>query len=402
MDQPQLLMSGIAFGESPRWHSDRLWFADWAAEELIAVDLRGDSEVVAHVASFPFCIDWLPSGELLVVSAAQRQLLKRELDGTFSTYADLKPISDKGWNEIVVDGRANAYVNGGGFDLMAGEPFAPGLVVLVTPDHVVRQVADEIAFPNGMAVTPDNSTLIVAESYAGRLTAFEIADDGTLSNRRVWAELGKAAPDGDLHRRIRRGVVRGRAVPALCAGRGGWRAARRDRARSRLLLVHARRRDRTDAIHGRPRMARLGRGRGRAADWAAADGRGARTWRRLAGALPRLECMSPGHVARSIDNAASRVPGLRRLPVLKLIAIAQVGLLARDHLLRLSPGERRRVLALVRKAHGRPSTLTASERDELALLVIKLEPRLLAGQAFNHLSPVPVPQWVVRGRRKRR
>jgi hypothetical protein len=112
--------------------------------------------------------------------------------------------------------------------------------------------------------------------------------------------------------------------------------------------------------------------------------------------------MGPGLVARSIDNAASHIPGLRRLPVLKLIAIAQVGMLARHHMLRLSPDERRRLFALVRKAHGRPSMLSASERDELSLLVIKLEPRLLAGQAFNHLSPVPVPQWVVRGRRKRR
>ena len=112
--------------------------------------------------------------------------------------------------------------------------------------------------------------------------------------------------------------------------------------------------------------------------------------------------MGPGLVARSIDNAASHVPGLRRIPVLKLLAVAQVGLLARDHVLRLTPDERRRLLALMRKARGRPSTLSAAERGQLALLVIKLEPRLLAGQAFNQLSPVPVPQWVIRGRRKRR
>lgn len=196
MDQPQLLMTGIAFGESPRWHDDRLWFADWSAEELIAVDLSGRSEVVARVHSFPFCLDWLPSGELLIVSGAERRLLKLERDQAFSTYADLKPISDKGWNEIVIDGRANAYVNGGGFDLKAGEPFAPGVIALVTPDGVARQVADGIAFPNGMAVMPDNSTLVVAESYAARLTAFEIGADGALFNRRVWAELSGAAPDG--------------------------------------------------------------------------------------------------------------------------------------------------------------------------------------------------------------
>jgi sugar lactone lactonase YvrE len=196
MDRPQLLMSGIAFGESPRWHKGRLWFADWSAEELIAVDLSGRSEVIARVQSFPFCIDRLPSGELVVVSAARRKLLKLEPDGSFSTYADLKPISDKPWNEIVIDGRANSYVNGGGFDFQAGEPFAPGVIALVTPDGVARQVADGIAFPNGIAVSPDNSTLIVAESYAARLTAFEITADGSLTDRRVWADLGEAAPDG--------------------------------------------------------------------------------------------------------------------------------------------------------------------------------------------------------------
>jgi sugar lactone lactonase YvrE len=189
-------MGEIAFGESPRWHEERLWFCDWSAEELIAVDLDGGHEVVARIASFPFCIDWLPDGRLLVVSARERRILRREADGSFVTHADLRGVCDKGWNEIVVDGRGNAYVNGGGFDLMAGEAFAPGIIALVTPAGVPRQVADGIAFPNGMAVTPDNSTLIVAESYAGRLTAFDIGEDGGLSGRRVWADLGEAAPDG--------------------------------------------------------------------------------------------------------------------------------------------------------------------------------------------------------------
>ena len=192
----QTLMTGIDFGESPRWHDGRLWFADWGAEELIAVDLDGNSEVIAPVHSFPFCIDWLPDGTLLVVSGRDRSVLRMGADRSLETYVDLRPLSDKGWNEIVVDGRGNAYVNGGGFDLMAGEPFAPGIVALVTPDGSARQVADEIAFPNGMAVMPDNRTLIVAESYAGRLTAFTIGADGSLGDRRVWADLGDAAPDG--------------------------------------------------------------------------------------------------------------------------------------------------------------------------------------------------------------
>jgi sugar lactone lactonase YvrE len=191
-----ILMSGIAFGESPRWHDGRLWFSDWGAEQLIAVDLAGASEVVARVQSFPFSIDWLPDGRLLVVHGRDRLLLRREPDGSLATHADLNALSDRGWNEIVVDGRGNAYVNGGGFDLMAGEAFAPGIVALVTPDGSARQVADGVAFPNGMAITPDNATLIVAESYASRLTAFDIAPDGDLSNRRVWADLGGGVPDG--------------------------------------------------------------------------------------------------------------------------------------------------------------------------------------------------------------
>ena len=192
----QMLMTEISFGESPRWHDGRLWFADWGAEELIAVDLDGNSELIAPVHSFPFCIDWLPDGTLLVVSARDRSLLRMGADRSLETYADLRPLSDKGWNEIVVDGRGNAYVNGGGFDLMAGEQFAPGIIALVTPDGSARQVADGIAFPNGMAVMPDNRTLIIAESYGGRLTAFTIGDDGSLGDRRVWADLGDAAPDG--------------------------------------------------------------------------------------------------------------------------------------------------------------------------------------------------------------
>jgi sugar lactone lactonase YvrE len=111
-------------------------------------------------------------------------------------HADLSGLSELGWNEILVDGRGNAYANNPGFDLMAGADFAPGTIALVTPDGSARQVAGGIAFPNGMAVTPDNSTLIVAESYGRKLTAFDIAPDGSLSNRRVWAELGDGVPDG--------------------------------------------------------------------------------------------------------------------------------------------------------------------------------------------------------------
>jgi sugar lactone lactonase YvrE len=189
------LMTGIVFGESPRWHDDRLWFSDWGAQELIAVDLEGNSEVVVRVPSFPFCIDWLPDGRLLIVSARDRLLLRREPDGSLVAHADLSTLSEHPWNDIVVDGRGNAYVGNTGFDFPGGE-FAPGILALVTPEGSARRVADGVAFPNGIVVTPDNSTLILAESYGNRLTAFDIAADGGLSNRRVWADLHDGVPDG--------------------------------------------------------------------------------------------------------------------------------------------------------------------------------------------------------------
>jgi sugar lactone lactonase YvrE len=194
----QVLLTGLAFGESPRWRDNRLWLSNWGGQEIIALDLGGRSEVVLRApTTIPFCFDWLPDDRMLIVSGREGLLLSREPGGTLTTYADLRGLSDRPWNEIVVDGRANTYVNVGGFDRMAGEAFAPGIIALVGPGGSVRQVADGIAFPNGMAVTLDNATLIVAESYGRRLSAFDIApDDGGLSNRRVWANLGEGCPDG--------------------------------------------------------------------------------------------------------------------------------------------------------------------------------------------------------------
>ena len=191
------LMTGIAFGESPRWHEGRLWFADWGAQEIIAVDLAGKSEVIVRVPfpAFPMCFDFLPDGRLVVSSPRDRLLLCMEPDGSLATYADLTGLSQYGSNEVVVDGRGNIYINNVGFNFPGGQ-FAPGMIALVTPDGSARQVAEGVAFPNGMVVMPDNATLIVAESYGNRLTAFDIAADGSLSNRRVWADLGEDNPDG--------------------------------------------------------------------------------------------------------------------------------------------------------------------------------------------------------------
>lgn len=192
----QIVVSGLAFGESPRWHDGRLWLCNWGTGEIIAVDADGNKEIVLTVpAVLPYSIDWLPDGRLLVISGRDGLLLRQEADGRLVTHADLRSLSESPWNEIVVDGRGNIYVNGGGPPPAPGEHFGPGTIVLITPDGALRQVAEDIAFANGMAVTPDNKTLILAESHASRLTAFDIAADGSLANRRVWADLD-GYPDG--------------------------------------------------------------------------------------------------------------------------------------------------------------------------------------------------------------
>jgi sugar lactone lactonase YvrE len=193
MSEVRVLLTGRGLVESPRWHDGRLYFSDWSAGEVVAVDLAGRSEVVAYVKSLPLCTAFLPDGRLVIVSSPDGRLLRREPDGSLVTHAEL---GQPGWNDIVVDGRGHIYVNRAGFNPLAGEEFRPGFVFLAAADGSVRQVADDIAFPNGMAVTADNSTLIVADSYRHNLVAFDIGADGDLSNRRIWAHLGAGVPDG--------------------------------------------------------------------------------------------------------------------------------------------------------------------------------------------------------------
>jgi sugar lactone lactonase YvrE len=196
MPTPRVLADGLVVGESPRWHDGRLWLSHWGTREVLAVDRDGNREVMATApVDVAFSIDWLPDGPLLVTSGPEGRLLRQQPDGSLVDHADLTGVGFEGLNEIVVDGRGNVYVNGGN-DFDPPEGVIPGGIALVTSDGEVRQVADRLAFPNGMAVTPDNATLIVAESHARRLTAYDIATDGGLSNRRVWADLGDDPPDG--------------------------------------------------------------------------------------------------------------------------------------------------------------------------------------------------------------
>jgi len=186
MAELRTLVTGLVVGESPRWHDGRLWYANWGAQEIRTVDDSGIGEVIA-VGPKPvgYCIDWLPDGALIVTG--EDSLLRRSADGSFTTHADLSALGE-GWNEVTVDGRGNIYVNSVGFRF-GQEDFRPGTIAVVRPDGTATQVADNIAFPNGMVITPDNSTLVIAESWANKLSAFDIESDGTLSNRRVWAEV---------------------------------------------------------------------------------------------------------------------------------------------------------------------------------------------------------------------
>ena len=187
-------MDGIVFGESPRWHQGRLWFSDWGAGRVWSVAEGDDPRLEVEVASL-MCIDFLPDGRLLVVSPGAGGLLRREPDGSLVPHADLSAVAGKGWNDIVCDGRGRAYVNSIGFEFPQGE-FAPGLVALVAEDGTVSTVAEGLKFPNGMAISPDGSTLVVAESYGEQLTAYDIAADGTLGEGRVWAATPGDHPDG--------------------------------------------------------------------------------------------------------------------------------------------------------------------------------------------------------------
>jgi sugar lactone lactonase YvrE len=190
----RVVLDGLAFVESARWHDGRLWFAHWSVGEVIATDLEGNSAVMAAGRqALGWSIEWLPDGRLLITGES---LLRQEPGGSLVPHADLSGVARHNWNEIVVDHqRCNVYLNGADTaNFLAGRFPPPGIIAIVAADGTARRVAGDIDFPNGMVITPDGSTLVVAESIAGRLTAFDIESDGSLSNRRIWAEA--LAPAG--------------------------------------------------------------------------------------------------------------------------------------------------------------------------------------------------------------
>jgi sugar lactone lactonase YvrE len=195
MTEPITVAEGFCFLEAPRWREGRLWFSDFYTHRVRSMHEDGsDLREEAHVPEQPSGLGWLPDGRLLIVSMRDRKVLRREPDGTLSVHADLGGHATGHANDMVVDGQGRAYVGNFGFDLMAGAPLEPASLHRVDPDGHVTEVADDLWFPNGIVITPDN-VLVVVETFGNRVTAFDITADGELVNRRTWAEFGPLPTD---------------------------------------------------------------------------------------------------------------------------------------------------------------------------------------------------------------
>lgn len=193
-----VLVGSGAFYEGPRWHEGRWWVSDFYRHTVFAVAPDGSQEPIMTVDEQPSGLGWMPDGTMLVVSMKDRRLLRRTSDGAIGEVADLTELASGHLNDMVVDQQGRAWIGNFGFDLMGGGPPLPANLIRVDPDGTVAVVADDLSFPNGSVVTPDGRTLIVGESGALRYTAFTIAADGSLADRRVWAQLSDpaVAPDG--------------------------------------------------------------------------------------------------------------------------------------------------------------------------------------------------------------
>ena len=191
----RILLDGLLFPEGPRWHDEKLWFSDMQGLHVMTVDMDGKAEKIVEVQCCPSGLGWLPDGRLLVVSMMDRRLLRLDPIGLVEI-ADLADLASFHCNDMVVDKQGRAYIGNFGFDLAANASVKPAEIVLVTPEGKARTVAEDVYFPNGTVITPDDQTLIVAETWGNCLTAFDIESDGTLKNRRTWADLKGVYPDG--------------------------------------------------------------------------------------------------------------------------------------------------------------------------------------------------------------
>ena len=191
-----VLLDDLAFPEGPRWHEGRLWFSDQHDKRVVAMTAAGAAETIVEVPGQPSGLGWLTDGRLLVVSMLDRKVLRREPDGALVVHADLSALAPGACNDMVVGATGRAYVGNFGFDMYAGEKPRNTCVIAVEPDGTARVAADGLGFPNGSVITPDGSTLLVGESMASQISAFDIADDGSLTNARVWAKIEGATVDG--------------------------------------------------------------------------------------------------------------------------------------------------------------------------------------------------------------
>lgn len=196
MSDLKLLVDGVDFGEGPRWHEGRLWYSDFYQATIYAVDTDGQREAMfSNIGDRPSGLGWLPDGTLVVVSMRERKVL-RDNNGTLVTHADLGGVANGYCNDMVVDASGNAYVGNFGYDLENDAPPALAALALVRPDGSVEVAAQGVNFPNGAVITPDGSTLIVAETFGEGLEAWTIEPDATLTNRRRWADTQGSSPDG--------------------------------------------------------------------------------------------------------------------------------------------------------------------------------------------------------------
>ena len=190
-------MDGLTFGEGPRWHEEKFYFSDFYSHKVFSLDMDGNSEVVVKVPGQPSGLGWMPDGTMLIVSMKDKKLLSFN-NNVLSEVADLSNLAGFHCNDMVVDDHGNAYVGNFGFNTYSGEEIKPANLILVRPGEDPCVAADDLLFPNGTVITPDGKTLIIGETYAARLTAFDINEDATLSNRRVWADFTLDADEGNV------------------------------------------------------------------------------------------------------------------------------------------------------------------------------------------------------------